>query len=147
MLRRTPLKRGAPLRRKTRLRARGNTKYRRRERDTERMLWTKRQPCAVRELRPIDFINWDRIKGVGGRVEWGTYEATITPCSGPVEADHAGDRGLGQKADDSTCIPLCRGHHRERTDHTGTFSPLTRDEARAWRTAAIERTQAAWRNW
>lgn len=33
-----------------------------------------------------------------------------------VEAHHAGERGLGQKADDRTAIPLCRDHHLEGKD-------------------------------
>lgn len=55
-----------------------------------------------------------------------------------------GERALGRKADDNTCAPLCMQHHRERTDHSGSFRHLTRDEARAWRARAITRTQAAW---
>ena len=119
MIRRTAL------RRRTWLKARGDTKYRRRERDLEFMTWVRRQPCIMRELPASD---------------------VLTFCSGPVEADHMGARGLGQKADDGTCVPMCRGHHRERTDHAGTFRPLTRDELRAWRAVVIERTQDAWRN-
>lgn len=30
-----------------------------------------------------------------------------------IEAHHAGDHGLGQKAPDRTAIPLCNFHHRE----------------------------------
>lgn len=139
---RKALRRRAPIARSRFMRSNRKTKYRRRERDVERMLWTKRQPCMVRELSPLDFAITAMSKLLFKR----DIVLCATPCSGPVEADHAGDRGLGQKADDSTCIPLCRGHHRERTDHAGTFRPLTRDELRAWRAAAIERTQAAWRN-
>lgn len=32
-------------------------------------------------------------------------------CGGKVEAHHAGDHGFGQKADDSTAVPLCNFHH------------------------------------
>ncbi len=37
-------------------------------------------------------------------------------CVGPVEAHHHGKHPLGQKTDDSRCVPLCREHHREVTD-------------------------------
>lgn len=37
-------------------------------------------------------------------------------CSGPVTAHHAGQRGLMQKADDRTALPLCMGHHLTRPD-------------------------------
>ena len=33
------------------------------------------------------------------------------PTLGTVEAHHAGPRGMGQRADDHTAVPLCRGHH------------------------------------
>lgn len=138
MMRATPLKRGRPLRRKTWMRSRkGNTSYSRRERDVGFMLWVRRQPCVLRAIRPFLFM--DVAKAVGVKAE--------TACCGPVEADHQGARGLGQKADDRTCVPMCRDHHAERTDHRGSFRPLTRDEARAWRAAAIEHTQAAWAAW
>lgn len=89
------------------------------------MGWVKTLLCSVEEEPP-------------------DAERTPTACSGAVEADHAGDRGLGQKADDTTCIPLCTQHHRERTDHSGAFRHLTREQARAWRTRAIQRTQTMW---
>jgi hypothetical protein len=90
------------------------------------MRWVKRLPCSV-------------------RVEAPDPDVLPTTCSGRVEADHMGlERGLGQKADDSTCAPLCRKHHRERTDHVGTFRSVTRDMEREWRGRAITRTQAEW---
>lgn len=134
---RTTLNRSAPMLRRTRINPRSKTNsYRKRERDLEFMRWVKRQPCILRALPP--FLHMEVAKSVGFKA--------MTPCAGPVEADHMGERGIGQKADDRTCVPMCRNHHRERTDHMRTFRPLTRDELRAWRTAAIEHTQAAWRN-
>ncbi|MGN6107086.1 MAG: hypothetical protein ACTHU0_18410 [Kofleriaceae bacterium] len=84
------------------------------------MLAVKRLACSVRVDPPV---------------------ANPTSCHGHVEADHMGDRGLGRKADDRTCAPLCWRHHHERTDHTGTFRSLSRDELRTWRARQIERTQ------
>jgi hypothetical protein len=40
-----------------------------------------------------------------------TIQGIGFPCDGPIEAHHAGQRGLSQKAPDATAIPLCRGHH------------------------------------
>lgn len=137
MKRGRPLKRGKPLRRKAWLRARSNSKYRNRPRDVDRMLWTKKQPCVCRLLPPGDFAIAARAAGVAIKV---------TPCTGRVEADHLGQRALGHKAGDDTVAPMCRNHHRERTDHTGAFRHLTRDEGRAWRAAALDHTQTAWRN-
>lgn len=76
------------------------------------MLWVKRQPCLMR--------------GVWGR------------CSGPVEADHAGQRGVGRKAHDSTCIPLCRYHHQASRFPRAWL----REQRRAWLHAAVVYTQA-----
>jgi len=64
-----------------------------------------------------------------------------TPCYGNIEADHAGRRGIGQKADDRTCIPLCRNHHRERTDFSGTFKGWTQNGMRIWLNIMISRHQ------
>jgi hypothetical protein len=108
------MKRGAPLRRSPMRRRPRTTKYSRRPRDFAFMQWVKLQLCAVEE-------------------EWPVRDERPTPCTPIVEADHAGARGLSQKASDDTCIPLCTGHHRERTDHTGTFKHVTKEQAREWR--------------
>jgi hypothetical protein len=120
------------IRRKT-LRASRRSSYARRERDTERMLFIKRLPCIVRTIPPYLF-------SVGAHLA----ATQATRCCGVVEADHAGQRALGRKADDDTCIPLCEQHHRERTDHSGTFKHLTRDELRNWRALAIQNARGEW---
>lgn len=61
------------------------------------------------------------------------------PCCVPAcnvrrsEAHHAGVRGLGQKADDRTAIPLCAHHHR-----TGRDSAHVRGK-RFWNYHGIDR--------
>jgi hypothetical protein len=55
-------------------------------RDPEYLRFVRRQPCCV-----------------CGR-SWG------------IEASHTGPRGLGQKASDHSCIPLCWKHHRTGRD-------------------------------
>lgn len=85
------------------------------------MLDVKRLGCIVRRHWPLG--------------------AQPTPCRGKVEADHQGSRALGRKADDSTCVAMCQQHHRERTDHTGAFKAMTRDQVREWRADAIALTQ------
>jgi len=114
MLRKTPLKAKKPWRparkpmkkRATRIRPRSRTKkYARRERDTLRMLWTKQQACVGPMLHE---------------------------CQGPIEAHHAGRRGLGQKAHDSTVIPLCQAAHRHWHEGGAAFKGWTNYEKRAW---------------
>jgi hypothetical protein len=69
----------------------------------------------------------------------------VTACSrGPSEADHLGSRGIGQKADDRTCGPMCSQHHRERTDHSGCFRDLDQAALRLWRARVIEDTTKRW---
>ena len=100
--------------------------YAKRPRDFDFMLFVKTLPCSVSE-------------------EWPAFPTAPTECGGVVETDHnSRDRGLGRKSDDSTCIALCTQHHRERSDHSGTFKHLTRDEIRAWFDRAQLRTRTAW---
>lgn len=44
------------------------------------------------------------------------WPSLLTVCAGPIEAHHAGDRGLSQRAPDRTAIPLCARHHRHGKD-------------------------------
>lgn len=100
------------------------SRYADRDRDTDRMLWVKTRPCSV----------------VAHPRAW----MRETMCGGPIEADHAGRRGLGQKAGDDTCIPLCSQHHRERTDHHGAFFLGTKAQLREWLDFVVLATQTAW---
>lgn len=90
------------------------SRYRDRPRDFAFMMFVKTLPCMWRDL--------------GG-------------CAGPIEADHAGRRGLGQKAPDNTCVPACQHHHRQRTDHSGPFRAMTREQIRVRLDREIEATQ------
>lgn len=118
------MRRGKPLKRtqirRTRMRrgpSKRPSKYARRERDFDYMMFVKTLPCLIAGL-----------EGAG-------------PCSAVVEADHAGIRGIGQKAPDRTCVPLCSAHHLDRGAHTGYFRNRTKEWAREWRAAAIVKTQ------
>lgn len=121
LARRTSLGRGKITRKAPIRRGRKRSAYATRERDTQRMLFVKTLPCAVRDGVP-----------------WATHH---TPCSSVVEADHAGARGVGRKASDDTVIPLCSQHHRERTDHSGTFKHATQAELREWLSKQIAETR------
>jgi len=63
-------------------------------------------------------------------------------CRGVTEADHAGPRPVGRKADDDSAIPLCTEHHRQRTDYRGVFAEHTAATMRWWCDEAIARTRA-----
>lgn len=63
-------------------------------------------------------------------------------CSGGVEAHHAGPRpGLGLKAPDDTCVPLCGQHHRDYHAAAGPFRGLRRAERERWASDAILATR------
>ncbi len=95
------------------------TKYKSRPRDTARMLWIKTLPCAARDpMLPL---------------------AAVGPCLGPVEADHAGGgSGMGRKADDSTCIPLCQRHHRSPGLEHLLYGHVPHGEVRRWKAYQAE---------
>lgn len=104
------------------------------ERNFDYMGWIKGQPCA---LSPHG-LSLTGLVDRPGRPAWSAVLTAAGPCSGLVEADHAGlDRGLSQKADDDTCVPLCQHHHQDRTETNGYFATLTLDQRRMWRIAMI----------
>jgi hypothetical protein len=111
------LRRLTPLRRRLfRRRPARRSAYRRRIRDIDFMIFVKRLRCCARHLGP---------------------------CLGPVEADHVGPRGLGQKSDDRFVIPLCTGHHRARTDFSGVFKNFDQAAMRSFVVQALVQTQTA----
>ncbi len=91
-------------------------RHARRPRDVDHMKAVKGLPCVVRGL-----------PGAG-------------PCSGPVEADHMGERGLGQKSPDTTCGAICQSHHRQRTDSRGFFANRSKEWRMDFRRWAIAKT-------
>ena len=91
-----------------------------RVRDRDYMMWVKGLACCAAAL-----------EGEAGR------------CEGAIQAHHAGtNRGMSQKAEDRTCIPLCDRHHREWHDASGPFRPWDREERRSWALRMIGQTQA-----
>lgn len=124
-LRRTPLKSGVGLKRSPMRRRRGEDRnsYARRERDFDRMGEVRTWRCCVAEP---------------GGVPW-PGQAPPDACSGPIQAHHAGARGLGVKAPDDTVTAMCDHHHDDFTDRRGIFAGWPRGAARAWQDAQIER--------
>lgn len=124
--RRTPLTSRSVTKRSPMRTRKGSTKYARRARDTERMAWIKRfMPC---------YAAYHRSYGC-----W--YGSDPDQCSGPIEAHHAGVRGLSQKAPDDTCIPLCSHHHRCLTDRSGCFAGWPRGNVKEWELAVVDHCQ------
>jgi hypothetical protein len=90
-----------------------------RRHDRPYMLRVKELPCVV--------ASW-------------TNAGTCTP--GGCDANHVGDRGLSQKSHDDETVPMCRGHHREWTDHAGVFREMPKGERREWAKAWVSTTRA-----
>lgn len=67
--------------------------------------------------------------------------AYLGGCEGPIEADHVGRRGLGQKCSDYETIALCRLHHRQRTDFSGPFKTWRSFEMAAFLESKCRGTQ------
>lgn len=139
-MRRTELKRRTPLRaKKAMLRGKSNSRYAQRERAWFFMGWVKTQPCCISSI------------GTAGIIDLPLSLATVdlfrcrhrfdAKC-GVVEADHAGERqrGSDSKSKDRDTIPLCYGHHWDRTNSRGIFEHMTKPQRVEWRVAAIEHT-------
>ena len=63
-----------------------------------------------------------------------------------AEAAHTGRRGLGQKAPDEQCIPLCPRHHRDYPDALDIAGPRRFQEMHGIDIAAlVVRLQGAWK--
>jgi hypothetical protein len=122
--------------RRTRMRRKPrSTKHSRRERDRERMAWTSKQPCCCAERSQPNLEHMLPEDEPAPVYAFGR-------CSGRIEVHHAGDRfkdGDGTRADDSTVLPLCAGHHAALTDHRGPFADWPKWLVRAWQDAMIER--------
>lgn len=82
------------------------------------MRWVKTLPCAV-----------------CGRIGSDSFA---------VEAAHTGPRGLSQKADDSTCVPLCLSHHRSAKDSHHTLGKRFGPHHGINLPALVERLNRAW---
>jgi hypothetical protein len=119
-MKRSPLKRGAPIARTTRLRARRPT--------TRRSSRVHDKPyLADLHLIPCDL----RDEG---------------DCAGPLEASHLpeqGKRGLGMKCCDSRACCHWRKHHQEWEQRKGFFEGWSKQERGEYAELAIARAQAA----
>lgn len=133
-VKRSPLKRSTPMKRAPMKRRPKSTSYSRRPRDFDRMGWIKtlRCACAVVWSDRRHTPSW--LGGAPG------------PCSGPVEAHHAGVHGLGQKPADDSCIPLCRHHHRILTDRRECFANWYPGTLKTWELAIVAICQELWRS-
>jgi hypothetical protein len=78
------------------------------------------------------------------RLRWIRFQPCCAPGPhlGAVEAHHeTTDRRLGQKADDSRSMPLCRRCHRSFHDATGSFRDWTKAQRRAWQAEQVAEHQ------
>lgn len=154
-MKRSPLKRSgsklrtaSPLRRKTILRSGRNRLVRlevnlRALDPTARRRAREHATAYAERVREFDYMGWVKTLPclLGGSWSLRHPRGQLTPCSGEIQADHAGDRVFPHKAPDSTCVPMCSGHHGERTNGpsctNGAFRAFRGDAMKEWRHAAI----------
>jgi len=116
--RKTPLRARTPLRRSKPLRQRSPKRRRPSQGDCERMAWIRSLPCCA----PMPHL-----------------------CRGRIDPHHAGVKpGLGMKAPDDTCIPMCRRSHRDFEDHAGQFKGWSPERRREWQDGQVLIYQAIW---
>lgn len=76
--------------------------------------------------------------------EWVRTQPCCAPCAPSgcwpnIEAHHAGSSGMGQRAHDHTCIPLCSAHHVPGLhQNAGPFKGWKREQLRDWQDERIE---------
>jgi len=129
------VKRAAPLKRRTRLKPKRETRRTsKRVHDTEYMERVRGLPCVVVEMMPLGPQSAD-IHGINAFLRW--------RCNGHIHAHHMGERGFGQKCSDLETVPFCDKHHAEWHDCRGVFAGKSREWRREFGRAAIEATQAA----
>ncbi len=127
-MKRSPIQRKTSLKRTPMRRNLRSTKYSRRERDTPYMTWVRGESCALSGGAPVACDLW---------------RGAVSPdeCRGQVEAHHAGRHGLGEKAPDQTCMPLCDHHHNMITGEPGgrgCFGEWPRGTVKTWELACAE---------
>ena len=125
-MRKSPLKRKSQLRPKKRIKRKPPRRLKSAKADAKYLARVRELPCVLHKMA-------------------GYWLLTNHPlwCEGPIEAHHAGQRGVGQKCHDHEAIPMCRKHHRQVTDHTGYFADWSRKLRRQWHDWRIEETQTA----
>lgn len=120
----SPLARKTPLRRKSRIKAKPPRRLKGPGSDPAYLAAVRALPCCA-------------VKAF----------SDVCDCLGPIDPHHAGNRpGVGMKAADDTCIPMCRRHHREVETLTGSFRHWDKAYRRLWYDARIAETREAIRS-
>lgn len=136
--RKTPMRRGPPIRRTSRSSRKGKNAYANRPRAPQSWWdFVHAQRCAI-----------DLFGVSPARIARGVPVLAL-PCSGKSEANHMGERiaGFGTIAHDRTAVKFCKEHHRQWTEYDGLFSGLTHGERREYATKCIEATHELARRW
>lgn len=126
------MKRSAPLRRRGPLP---------RSASLERTTWMRRKRAKPRRNereRDLEYLADVHLVRC-----WAAESVPGHRCQGDIEADHAGARAMGRKADDLSCIALCSFAHRQRTDFSGPFRAYDQPRMRVWLAEGIAYTQSA----
>ncbi len=129
MLRRTALKRGKPLSRKTALKSTGTLK---RGGALPRKRAKPRRSSRKLDPKYLAFVR--------------TLPCCICCARPPVDPHHdTYGRGLSQKSDDDRAIPACRLCHGEAQDRKGRFKGWSKEDMREWHERKVQDTRALYR--
>jgi hypothetical protein len=135
-MKRTAIKRSAPLQRRKRLR-RGPSRrtLNRKLAETLYLRWLHSQPCIGTDAFPPGEYHGP----------WHIAMRDKHPghvCAGRIEQSHARNigslpTGMGRKEDDFKSVPMCSGLHRQWEERSGWFAGWTKEQRRAWFIARI----------
>lgn len=114
--RRKPLQRFTPILPRRRRRRRSERVH-----DLAHMLGVKQLPCRLSGLEPCRGAPRTH---ANGEMLWHPPWA--------IEADHQGPHPLHQKSSDRETVPMCPGHHDDRTNGRGYFKGWDKVRMREW---------------
>jgi len=107
--------------------------------------FTKAGKVQRKRIAPRSRTNRKRARNIPYMLWIKTLPCAVCGRNG-AEAAHTGARGLGQKAPDEQCIPLCPDHHRHRRDALDVAGPRRFEEIHGIDIKAlVVRLQGAWK--
>lgn len=107
--------------------------------------FTKAGKVQRKRLAPRSKTNRKRPRNIPYMLWIKTLPCAVCGRNG-AEAAHTGRRGLGQKAPDEQCIPLCPDHHRHRRDALDVAGPRRFQKIHGIDIKAlVVRLQAVWK--
>lgn len=109
-----------------------------RSKPMKRSTWTKQRRSKPRRTSRVRAPAFKR--AVRGLPCLFASSPVAGPCWGPVDPDHLDKHAAGVTGDDTSCVPMCRGHHSLKTDRAGYFAGRADDWWDRWKRWAWGKT-------